>query len=61
MGNCWTGANDELLAQAEEQLLQFTGISRKEFAPMNVVLNDAGDYARTIRVGNVTFFSVIAL
>ena len=43
--------SDEQLARAEEQIMEFTGIPRSSFEPMNVVINDEGDFIRTIRVG----------
>ena len=48
MGNFWKGVSDEKLLDSEKKLLSFTGYDYEDFDISNVVIDDVGNYARTI-------------
>ena len=54
MGNCWKGISDERLAESEQRIIGLTGMKLEDFELTNVIINEQGDYARTIRCGNVS-------
>jgi pimeloyl-ACP methyl ester carboxylesterase len=53
MGNSWTGVSDDLLLDAEKQMLSYSGLVYEDFTIKNVVINDKGDYVRTMEVGHL--------
>ena len=52
MGNVWKGTSDEKLYETEWNMLKFTGIPPEDFELQNVVIDDDGNFARTIQVGD---------
>ena len=48
MGNTWKGTSDEKLYEAEANMLKFTGLPIEDFDLQNVVIDDEGNYIRTI-------------
>ena len=54
MGNTWTGANDERLLETEKKMLEYSGIELSNFEIKNIVIDDEGNFVRTMEVGDVS-------
>lgn len=48
MGNKWAGVSDEKFLVAEKKVLGFSGIPEEEFEISNVVIDEDGNFIRTI-------------
>ena len=54
MGNTWKGISDDALVESERTIISFTGIPMEEFQIDNIIIDDKGNFVRTIRIGNVS-------
>ncbi len=52
MGNVWKGISDDGYYSAEAKMLTYTGIPLEDFKRSNVVIDNEGNYIRTIEVGD---------
>jgi len=52
MGNAWKGIDDEKFLIAERKVLAFSGIPYEDFKIDNVIIDDEGNWIRTIQVGD---------
>ena len=48
MGNCWTGTSKQKLDESEKTMLKHSGISLDEIDVSDVIIDDKGNYIRTI-------------
>jgi hypothetical protein len=52
MGNFWKGISDEAYYDCERRMLKYSGIPLQNFKLSNVVIDEEGNYIRTIEVGD---------
>ena len=52
MGNSWKGISDEKLDLYEKQIFTFSGLSEDEFEIKNVIIDEQGNFIRTVTCGN---------